>query len=93
MSKLNQYSVQFVRRKLPNDEVVPNAIIENVNGNSVLNFINGLDEHDTVSFINDLNDCININGNRDEGFFSDSVEHLTSASLSGQGGVLYDLCF
>ena len=78
MSKLSKYTLQFVRRKLNNGKVVPNAI-QTINGsdNSVLSFINGLDKHDTMSFINDLKDCININGNRDEGFFSDSVEHIS----------------
>lgn len=44
--------------------------------NSVLSFIGRLDITDTESFIYDLNRSIELRGNSDEGFFSDSVEDL-----------------
>lgn len=43
---------------------------------SVLSFIDRLDKHDTEGFLYDLNRSIDVRGNSDEGFFSDSVEHM-----------------
>jgi hypothetical protein len=77
MSKLNKYTLKFVKRKLSDGSVYP-IVIQEVKGsdNSVLVFINGLDKHDCESFIYDLDRCIEGQANADEGFFSDSVEHI-----------------
>ncbi|GGG91642.1 hypothetical protein [Pedobacter zeae] len=77
MSKLKKYTLQFVKRKLSNGTVYPNVLQEtNGSNNSVLSFIEALDKHDCESFIYDLDRCIDGHTNVDEGFFSDSVEHM-----------------
>lgn len=78
MSKREQYGLLFNKIKLSNGEIAV-VITEKTSGgdNSVLTFMRGLSRPECESFINDLNNGINDHGNVDEGFFSDSVEHMS----------------
>ena len=78
MSKKEHYGLEFTKQKLSNREIfyrVDQKLNGNIN-NVILNFIYRLDEHQTKSFISDLNRCISSQANADEGFFSDSVEDI-----------------
>ncbi|NTE00502.1 hypothetical protein G6M26_23420 [Agrobacterium tumefaciens] len=78
MPKKEHYGLEFTKQKLSNGEIfyrVDQKLNGNIN-NVILNFIYRLNEHQTKSFINDLNRCISSQANVDEGFFSDSVEDM-----------------
>lgn len=70
MSKLKDYGFALVKQKFSEGEVQSRIVQQVPEGsNSVLNFINRLDKHETESFIFDLERCLNSNSNVDEGFF------------------------
>lgn len=78
MSKREQYGLLFNKVRNSDGEISP-YVSERVpvTYNSVLIFIDGLDQFECESLISDLERCINGQGNVDEGFFSDGVEHMT----------------
>lgn len=77
MSKREQYGLVFYKKALSNGKVVPLASLKKiVPDRSVLIFISRLDKHDCEGFLHDLNRSISLQGNSDDGFFSDSVEHM-----------------
>lgn len=72
-----QYGLLFNKKVLSNGAVVPIVTQKkHVQKYSILTFINRLDQHDCEGFIYDLNRSIDLHGNSDEGFFSDSVEDM-----------------
>lgn len=76
MSRRKQYGLIFYKKQI--DGINYNISVQNNPGglNSVLAFLDNLSKKECEAFINDLNSCLNANGNIDEGFFSDSVEHM-----------------
>jgi len=77
--KSEEYGLLFLKRKLPYGDNLPSIQIakSTVNANSLLSFIERLDEYDCSSLIYDLIRCIGSNSNVDEGFFTDTVEHMS----------------
>jgi len=72
-----QYGLVFNKKVIGDGRVIPVVTRENYDLDySVLSFIGRLDKHDTEGFLHDLNRSINLRGNSDEGFFSDSVEYM-----------------
>ena len=76
MSKLKQYGFQLQNRLT--DRGDKSILYKEVPGgpNSALHFVSGLSKHETESFIYDLDKSLNLQGNADEGFFSDNVEDI-----------------
>lgn len=79
MSKRAQYGLLFNRNTtaLGNTHSYITTIGAEIGYNSALGFINRLNEFECTSLIDDLKRCIKVQGNVDEGFFSDSVEDMS----------------
>lgn len=76
--KSEDYGLKFLKKKMSDGTFILfiNLISDAPTKNSVLFFIDRLDKHDILGFIDDLKECMDGQTNNDEGFFSDSVEHM-----------------
>ena len=78
MSKRETYNLKFYKKVIEN--INYNICVQEGNGGedySVLTFLGNLSIQESQSFANDLALCLNSGGNIDEGFFSDSIEHIS----------------
>jgi hypothetical protein len=78
MTKREEYGLTFYKvNKVGLTFNICQQTVPNWSENNILTFLSHIDAHETKSFIDDLEKCINYNTNVDEGFFSDGVENMT----------------
>lgn len=70
MTKREQYGLEFSKTIMPDGEVISHFSVEN-SDNKMLGLLTFLDENATDGFIWDLERCLAIEGNVDEGFYHD----------------------
>lgn len=78
MTKREQYGLIFDKMQVEGFGIRDFIRQRNPGGsNGILIYIGRLDEEETKAFINDMNQSLNLGRNYDDGFLTDSVEHLT----------------